>query len=188
INRLHDYLLTSLPDSRLPPRRSSSSRARWPSLARASHRRPTSVRSPPTFILHGSSRPPGKSPFRSASPTAVGGRGTRRAPTSRTTGSGSCHESSRGARGPCRITTAAAPYVSGCATACSTKPLILAQEALLEPTAVSYWLVMAVALLVPVPALLILPRRVRPWVLLAAGIFGSLVILGDVVYYRFFGD
>src|SRR2546430_12362611 len=32
---------------------------------------------------------------------------------------------------------------------------------------VSYWLVMAVALLVPVPALLILSRRVRPWVLLA---------------------
>jgi len=83
---------------------------------------------------------------------------------------------------------AAVPDVIWCATALSTKPLILAHEALLEPTAVSYWLVMAVALLVPVPALLILPRRVRPWVLLAAGIFGSLVMLGDVVYYRFFGD
>src|SRR5258708_30772831 len=68
------------------------------------------------------------------------------------------------------------------------KPLILAHDALLEPTAVADWLVLAVAILVPLTATLILPRRVRPWVLLAIGIFGSLLILADVVYYRFFGD
>jgi phosphoglycerol transferase MdoB-like AlkP superfamily enzyme len=83
---------------------------------------------------------------------------------------------------------AAIPDVIWCATALATKPLILAHEALLEPTAVSYWLVVAVALIVPVVGLLMLPRRLRPWVLLAAGIFGSLLILGDVVYFRFFGD
>ena len=35
---------------------------------------------------------------------------------------------------------------------------------------------------------LVLPRRVRPWALLAIGIFCSTLILADVVYYRFFGD
>src|SRR5262249_5129793 len=33
-----------------------------------------------------------------------------------------------------------------------------------------------------------LPRRARAWTLLAIGLFGSLLILADVVYYRFFGD
>jgi hypothetical protein len=75
-----------------------------------------------------------------------------------------------------------------CAAALATRPLIVAHDALLEPTAVSYWCVLAVALLVPVLGLLLLPGRVRPWVLLAVGILGSLVILGDVVYYRLFGD
>jgi phosphoglycerol transferase MdoB-like AlkP superfamily enzyme len=75
-----------------------------------------------------------------------------------------------------------------CAAALATKPLILAHEALLEPTAVAYWLVAAVALLVPSVALLVLPRRARPAVMLVVGVFGSLVLLGDVVYYRFFGD
>jgi lipoteichoic acid synthase len=75
-----------------------------------------------------------------------------------------------------------------CGTALATRPLIVAHDALLEPTAVSYWCVLTVALLVPVLGLLLLPRRVRPWVLLAIGILGSLVILGDVIYYRFFGD
>ncbi len=75
-----------------------------------------------------------------------------------------------------------------CMATLATKPLILAHDALLEPNAVAYWLVLAVACLVPVVALLVLPRRVRPWFLLGVGIFASLLILGDVVYYRFFGD
>ena len=75
-----------------------------------------------------------------------------------------------------------------CTATLATKPLILAHDALLEPTAVAYWLTLAVAVLVPMLALLILPRRVRPWALLGIGIFGSLLILADVVYYRFFGD
>ena len=78
--------------------------------------------------------------------------------------------------------------VAWCAAALVTKPLLLAHDALLEPAAVAYWLIVAVGLLVPVLALAVLPPRIRPWVLLAAGILGSLVILGDVVYYRFFGD
>ena len=75
-----------------------------------------------------------------------------------------------------------------CAATLATKPLVLTHAALLEPTAVAYWLILAVAFVVPVLGLLILPRRVRPWVLLGIGIFGSLLILADVVYYRFFGD
>ena len=75
-----------------------------------------------------------------------------------------------------------------CAAALAAKPLILAHDALLEPTLVSYWLVLAMAIGIPAIALLVLPNRVRPWVLLAVGIFGSLILLADVVYYRFFGD
>jgi lipoteichoic acid synthase len=75
-----------------------------------------------------------------------------------------------------------------CAATLATKPLILAHAALLEPTAVADWLILAVAVVVPMVGLLILPRRVRPWALLAVGVFCSLLILADVVYYRFFGD
>jgi lipoteichoic acid synthase len=75
-----------------------------------------------------------------------------------------------------------------CAATFAIKPLIVEHEALLEPTYVSYWIGLAIAALVPLLALLLLPRRVRPFVLLFAGIFGSLVLLADVVYYRFFDD
>ena len=75
-----------------------------------------------------------------------------------------------------------------CAAVFAVKPLIVEHEALLEPTIVSYWIGAAVAILVPAVALLVLPRRLRPFVLLLAGVFGSLVLLADVVYYRFFGD
>ena len=75
-----------------------------------------------------------------------------------------------------------------CAATLATKPLILAHAALLEPTAVAYWLILTVAVVVPLLALLFLPRRARPWALLAIGVFCSLLILADVVYYRFFGD
>jgi phosphoglycerol transferase MdoB-like AlkP superfamily enzyme len=75
-----------------------------------------------------------------------------------------------------------------CAAALGVKPLILARDALLEPTPVSYWLAAAIAIAVPAAALLIFPQRVRPWVLLVAGMFGSLLLLADDVYYRFFGD
>jgi lipoteichoic acid synthase len=75
-----------------------------------------------------------------------------------------------------------------CAATLAVKPLILAHVALLEPTTVAYWLILAVAVVVPMIALLILPRRVRPWIVLGIGIFGSLLLLADVFYYRFFGD
>jgi lipoteichoic acid synthase len=78
--------------------------------------------------------------------------------------------------------------VAWCAAVLAAKPSILAEDALLEPTGVAYWLVVAVALLVPLLALLLLPQRVRPWILLVVGLFASLLILADVVYYGFFGD
>ena len=75
-----------------------------------------------------------------------------------------------------------------CVATLAAKPLILAHAALLEPTAVAYWLVVAVAVVVPLGGLLLLPRYIRPWVLVGIGIFCSLLILADVIYYRFFGD
>jgi phosphoglycerol transferase MdoB-like AlkP superfamily enzyme len=75
-----------------------------------------------------------------------------------------------------------------CSATLAAKPLILAHTALLEPTAVAYWLTLAVAVVVPWAGLVLLPRRIRPFVLVAIGIFCSLLILADVIYYRFFGD
>jgi lipoteichoic acid synthase len=80
-----------------------------------------------------------------------------------------------------------APDALWCAAALACKPLMVVHDALLEPTAVAYWL-MAVAASAP-PALgLLLPRWLRAWTLVGLGILGSLIVLGDVVYYRFFGD
>jgi phosphoglycerol transferase MdoB-like AlkP superfamily enzyme len=75
-----------------------------------------------------------------------------------------------------------------CAAALAVKPLILAHEALLEPTAVAYWLIGVFALLVPLVGVVVLPRRLRPIVLVAVGSFCSVLILADILYYRFFGD
>ena len=94
----------------------------------------------------------------------------------------------RGFRKPPQRMSWAIADVIWCASTLAIKPLILAHAALLEPTAVAYWLILAVAVAVPTLGLLIFPRRGRPWVLLAIGIFGSLLLLADVVYYRFFGD
>src|SRR5262249_42090106 len=75
-----------------------------------------------------------------------------------------------------------------CAAALGAKSLILVDNALLEPTAVAYWLIVIAAVVPPALALLLLPRRLRAWTLLAVGLFGSTLILADLLYYRFFGD
>lgn len=75
-----------------------------------------------------------------------------------------------------------------CAAVLLAKPFILYRDALLEPTAVAYWLTAAVALLVPAIALALLPRRPRVWLLTAIGLFASVLLVADVLYYRFFGD
>jgi phosphoglycerol transferase MdoB-like AlkP superfamily enzyme len=68
------------------------------------------------------------------------------------------------------------------------KPSVLVAETLLEPTGVAY-LLMGAAAIVPVLAVVaLLPRRSRAWLLFALGLFGTLVVLADLVYYRFFGD
>jgi phosphoglycerol transferase MdoB-like AlkP superfamily enzyme len=88
----------------------------------------------------------------------------------------------------------AAPRLAGvsdvlwCAAALGARPLILIDEALLEPTAVAYWLIAIAAVVPPALALLLLPRRLRAWTLLGIGLFGSALILADVLYYRFFGN
>jgi phosphoglycerol transferase MdoB-like AlkP superfamily enzyme len=75
-----------------------------------------------------------------------------------------------------------------CSAALFCKPLLLIHEALLEPTAVAYWLAAVAALLPSALGLLLLPRRVRSWTLVAIGILGSTIVLSDVLYVRFFGD
>jgi phosphoglycerol transferase MdoB-like AlkP superfamily enzyme len=75
-----------------------------------------------------------------------------------------------------------------CAAALAVKPLILAHEALLEPSAVAYWLIGVFALMVPLVGVVVLPRRLRPIILVVVGSFCSVLILADILYYRFFGD
>ena len=83
---------------------------------------------------------------------------------------------------------AAVAEAAWCAAALFAKPLILVREALLEPTAVAYWLMVVAAVVPPLLCLTFLPRRTRAVVLLACGVLGTLVILGDAIYYWFFGD
>ena len=78
--------------------------------------------------------------------------------------------------------------VSWCAAALLCKPLLVVHEALLEPTGGGYRLMVLAAVLPPVLGFLLLPRRARAWTLFALGTLGSLLVLSDIVYYRFFGD
>jgi phosphoglycerol transferase MdoB-like AlkP superfamily enzyme len=89
---------------------------------------------------------------------------------------------------PLVVAFIAAADIVWCAATLLSKQLRLVSEALLEPTAVAYWLTVIAAVGPPLVLMLVLPRRARAWVLLACGAFGTLVVLGDVIYYRFFGD
>ena len=86
------------------------------------------------------------------------------------------------------VAFAAAADVVWCAATLLSKQLLMLPEALLEPTAVAYWLIVVAAVAPPLVLMLVLPRRLRAWALLACGVLGSLIIFGDVIYYRFFGD
>lgn len=83
---------------------------------------------------------------------------------------------------------AASGDVIWCGVALVVKSLILAREALLEPTATAYWLTVLTAIAVPLIVAVASPRRARRWVLFAVGAFCSVLLLGDALYYRFFGD
>jgi phosphoglycerol transferase MdoB-like AlkP superfamily enzyme len=89
---------------------------------------------------------------------------------------------------PMIVALVAAADVIWCAATLFSKQMRLVPEALLEPTAVAYWLTVVAAVGPPLLLMVVLPRRVRAWVLLVCGAFGTLVVLGDVIYYRFFGD
>jgi phosphoglycerol transferase MdoB-like AlkP superfamily enzyme len=86
------------------------------------------------------------------------------------------------------LAVAASADAVWCAATLFAKPLMLVREALLEPTSAAYGLIMFTAL-VPVLLCLALPtRRVRAGALLLCGVLGTFVILGDALYYWFFGD
>jgi lipoteichoic acid synthase len=68
------------------------------------------------------------------------------------------------------------------------KPVLLADQALLEPTRVAYWLMAVAAVAPPLVLMLLLERRARAWPLFAVTAALALIVLGDIVYYRFFGN
>ena len=86
------------------------------------------------------------------------------------------------------VSAAAFADVLWCAATLLSKSLILVREALLEPTALAYFLMLVAAVAPALLCLAVFPRRVRAGVVLACGLFGTIVIAGDVIYYRFFGD
>jgi lipoteichoic acid synthase len=75
-----------------------------------------------------------------------------------------------------------------CAATLFSKQLLLIPEALLEPTAVAYGFTAAIAVMLPLAAMAVLPRRVRRWTLFVLGVVASALVLSDIFYYRFFGD
>ena len=74
-----------------------------------------------------------------------------------------------------------------CGTVLFCKPLLFVHEARLEPSLAAYGLRAITAAALPVVALP-LPRRIRVWTLTATAILGSAIVLGDILYYGFFGD
>jgi lipoteichoic acid synthase len=94
----------------------------------------------------------------------------------------------RSARSRSLIAGAAVAEAVWCAASLFAKPLMLVREALLEPTGVAYWLIVVTAVVPPLLCLSFLRRPVRAGVLLVCGAVGTLVILGDSIYYWFFGD
>jgi lipoteichoic acid synthase len=100
----------------------------------------------------------------------------------------SCRLVSRGSRSAIVVSAAVLADVIWCSSVLVAKPLILAREVLLEPTAIAYWLIVVIAVAPPLLGLAILPRRIRPWVLAACCALGTFIVVGDLIYYRFFGD
>jgi lipoteichoic acid synthase len=86
------------------------------------------------------------------------------------------------------VAGAALAEAAWCAATLLAKPLMIVHEALLEPTGVAYWLIVVTAVVPPLLCLTFLARAPRAGVLLAWGVLGTLVILGDAIYYWFFGD
>lgn len=68
------------------------------------------------------------------------------------------------------------------------KPLVLLSQALLEPTPVAIWLMVVVAAFPVLILSLVFSRRARAWPLFAMGLLGTLIVLADLIYFRFFGD
>jgi phosphoglycerol transferase MdoB-like AlkP superfamily enzyme len=82
----------------------------------------------------------------------------------------------------------AASDVAWAAVTLFSKQLQVFPEAVLEPTAVAYWLTLVMAVAPAILVMVFVPRRTRRWTLLACGALGSTVVFADIVYYRFFGD
>src|SRR5204862_95288 len=88
---------------------------------------------------------------------------------------GAAWDPARGRRpAPIVVAFVAAADVIWCAATLLSKQLLLVREALLEPTAVAYWLIVVAALGPPLVMMAVLPRRVRVWALLACGALGTL--------------
>jgi phosphoglycerol transferase MdoB-like AlkP superfamily enzyme len=75
-----------------------------------------------------------------------------------------------------------------CTTSLFPKQLLLLMETHLDVTAGAILASASTAAFVPVLLLFFLPRRHRAWAAWAVAAAGSVVLLADVVYFRYFGD
>jgi lipoteichoic acid synthase len=69
-----------------------------------------------------------------------------------------------------------------------SKPLVLLSQALLEPTPVAIWLMVVTAFAPAMLLALVLGRRARAWPVFVIGALGTVIVLADLIYFRFFGD
>ena len=78
--------------------------------------------------------------------------------------------------------------VGWCAVVLTAKPLLLVLDTHLEPTVSAYGLILVMGIAPPLLCTALFPQRVRPWVLWFLGSVSTLVIVGDELSYRFFGN
>ena len=78
--------------------------------------------------------------------------------------------------------------VGWCVAVLAAKPLLLVRDVHLEPTVAAYGLVVAAAIAPPLFCAALFPLRVRVWALWLLGSISTVIMLGDVLYYRFFGN
>jgi lipoteichoic acid synthase len=97
-------------------------------------------------------------------------------------------ERRRGYVDPALARFAATADIWWAATVLFGKPLLLLSDALLEPTPVAIWLMVVCAFGPVLLVSLVFGRRARSWPLFAIAAAGTILVVVDVIYFRFFGD
>ncbi len=75
-----------------------------------------------------------------------------------------------------------------CTASLFTKQLAVLRGANYSPDPTYFWVTLTSSATVPILLLLVASPRRRPWLIWGVGALGSLVVLADLLYFRYFGD